>query len=65
MKKKDILNLIRYHADRNEEAFNKTAYSIAEDFRRHRSRRLRITHSSVLLLQATVSFPSQNLSCRM
>lgn len=32
MKKKDILNLIRYHADRNEEAFNKTAYSIAEDF---------------------------------
>ena len=32
MKKKDILNLIRYHADRNEEAFSKTAYSIAEDF---------------------------------
>lgn len=32
MKKKDILNLIRYHVEKNEDAFNKTAYAIAEDF---------------------------------
>lgn len=32
MKKKDIINLIRYHAEKNDEAFNATAYSIAEDF---------------------------------
>lgn len=35
MKKKDVLNLIRYHAEKNEEAFNHTACMIAEDFSRN------------------------------
>lgn len=35
VKKKDVLNLIRYHADRNEKEFNRTAYMIAEDFSRN------------------------------
>lgn len=34
MKKKDVLNLIRYHAERNDAAFRNEAYSIAKDFDR-------------------------------
>lgn len=32
MKKKDIINLIRYHADNNEAGFRNTAYKIAKEF---------------------------------
>lgn len=32
MKKKNILNLIRYHVDKNEPAFRNEAYEIAKDF---------------------------------
>jgi SpoVK/Ycf46/Vps4 family AAA+-type ATPase len=32
MKKKSIVELVRYHAEQNEKAFRETAYSIARDF---------------------------------
>lgn len=34
MKKKDVLNLIRYHAEHNDVAFRNEAYNIAKDFDR-------------------------------
>lgn len=34
MKKKDVLNLIRYHAEHNDAAFRNEAYGIAKDFDR-------------------------------
>ena len=34
MKKRDVLNLIRYHAEHNDVAFRNEAYSIAKDFDR-------------------------------
>ncbi|WP_418969333.1 AAA family ATPase [Alloscardovia omnicolens] len=34
MKKKDVMNLIRYHTERNDAAFRNEAYNIAKDFDR-------------------------------
>ena len=32
MKKRDVLNLIKFHVDNNDAAFRNTAYDIARDF---------------------------------
>lgn len=32
MKKRDILNLIKYYADKNDAGFRNQAYEIAQDF---------------------------------
>ena len=32
MKKRDVLNLIRYHSEHNDAAFREEAYNIAKDF---------------------------------
>ena len=32
MKKKNVLNLIKYHTEKNERAFRQEAYLIAKDF---------------------------------
>lgn len=34
MKKKDVLNLIRYHTEHNDVAFRNEAYNIAKEFDR-------------------------------
>lgn len=35
MKKKDVIDLIRYHAEENDVGFQKTAYHVADDFYKH------------------------------
>lgn len=40
MKKKDIIELIRFHAEGNESAFRKAAYRIAEEFEKNEDRPL-------------------------
>ena len=32
MKKKNVINLIKFHAEKNEAAFRQEAYTIAKDF---------------------------------
>lgn len=56
MKKKDVLNLIRYHAEHNDAAFRNVAYDIAKDFDRSGDVQL-AAHIIALLSDANVFVP--------
>ena len=63
MKKKDIVDLIRYHMDNNESGFRELAYDIAVEFREQGDYQLASYVLSVLSSKSTVFIPqSSNFS---
>ena len=63
MKKKDVLNLIRYHAEHNDAAFRNIAYDIAKDF--DRSGDVQLAAYIIALLSDANTFVSQSVEPTM